>query len=98
MIYNLKKPKILGYKKKCGKAYGCRKTGLKCSSVCQHCSGEICDNVFDILGVLEDEEIENDLLSLQLTNIELEPDDEIVESFSTETEPRPGPSKKPRLN
>ncbi|KAK0160433.1 hypothetical protein PV328_007843 [Microctonus aethiopoides] len=85
-------------KKKCGKAYRCRKTRLKYSSVCQHCNGETCDNVFDILGVLEDEEIENDLLSLQPMNIELQPDDEIVESFSTETEPRLGPSKKPRLN
>ncbi|KAK0080406.1 hypothetical protein PV325_013985, partial [Microctonus aethiopoides] len=55
-------------------------------------------HVFDILEVLEDEEINDDLPSLQPINIGIKPDDEILDSFSTETESQLGPSKKLRLN
>ncbi|KMQ82018.1 hypothetical protein RF55_24476, partial [Lasius niger] len=57
-----------GCTKDCGNACSCRKAGLKCSSVCRHCSGASCDNIPDVAVVdipegddLSDVEMEDDL-------------------------------------
>ena len=39
-----------GCKKGCGKACLCRKTGLKCSSLCEICSGLSCTNSADFMN------------------------------------------------
>ncbi|ELU12774.1 hypothetical protein CAPTEDRAFT_192602 [Capitella teleta] len=41
---NLLKMVACGCKTQCGKSCGCRKLGLKCSSMCSHCEGESCSN------------------------------------------------------
>jgi len=43
-------------KRKCGTACGCRKAGLKCSVICEHCSGESCTNIAQLQQVLEDDD------------------------------------------
>ncbi|ELU12506.1 hypothetical protein CAPTEDRAFT_214834 [Capitella teleta] len=41
---NLLKMVACGCKTQCKKSCGCRKLGLKCSSMCSHCEGEACSN------------------------------------------------------
>ena len=47
-----------GCKKGCGKACSCRKTGLKCSALCEICSGLSCTNSADIMHEPDDETYE----------------------------------------
>lgn len=50
-----------GCKKGCGNVCSCRKAGLKCSSVCRHCSGASCDNVPDVAVEVDDFSESDDL-------------------------------------
>ena len=45
----------------CGSMCGCRKAGLKCSTVCLHCSGETCSNIMEISKLMEENEFEDEL-------------------------------------
>ena len=42
----------------CGKACSCRTTGLKCSALCEICSGLSCTNSADIMHEPDDETCE----------------------------------------
>ena len=44
-----------GCKDWCGKACSCRNTGLKCSALCEICSGVCCTNSADIVNEPDDE-------------------------------------------
>lgn len=54
-------------KTKCRAACGCRKAGLKCSTICQHCSGQNCDNVANVRdGIEEENEVNDDELQTSI--------------------------------
>ncbi|KAK2579965.1 hypothetical protein KPH14_007645 [Odynerus spinipes] len=88
-------------KKNCGKMCGCRKAGLKCSILCQKCSGETCENTVKIRELLDDDDdfdcrehnIDNPAESKH--NIDT-PEDENLEISEDETEDvnLAGPSSK----
>lgn len=42
----------------CGQACGCRKAGLKCSTICQNCNGKNCENIPDLPRWCEEEAID----------------------------------------
>lgn len=41
--------------KGCGPLYGCRKLGIKCSSICGHCNGQSCLNANAIEDIVENQ-------------------------------------------
>lgn len=88
-----------GCKKGCGNACSCRKTGLKCSLVCSHCSGVSCDNVPDIELEEDSHSPESDIEMLEdvlWTDLAEDMDDAaagVVSSGETD-DAQPGPSKR----
>lgn len=51
-------------KKACMGSCGCRKAGLKCSILCGFCSGQSCENMPEVLIESENEEEEEEKLSI----------------------------------
>lgn len=59
-------------KAKCGKMCGYRKSGLKCSVLCLHCSGEACENLRNLRDLLLEQEYDdndNDIEDLCLEEV-----------------------------
>lgn len=80
----------------CGAACGCRKSGLKCSTVCENCSGETCSNVMEISKLIVEDDMEDELPTLTPLHSAIIPQQ--IEKYPViDHEPQPGPSKRPRM-
>lgn len=93
-------------KTKCRAACGCRKAGLKCSIICQHCSGQTCDNISNLRDGIEEDEINDDEIQTGVDHASIfcefilhETEKEVHEDIYNEefNDEQPGPSKRIRL-
>ncbi|GBP40059.1 hypothetical protein EVAR_19188_1 [Eumeta japonica] len=79
----------------CGAMCGCRKSGMKCSAVCFHCSGETCSNVMELSELINENDFDDEPPTLTPL-----PSPVLPLVFNSETrsdaEPQPGPSKRLR--
>ncbi|XP_050315527.1 uncharacterized protein LOC126750071 [Anthonomus grandis grandis] len=48
-------------KKGCTYNCGCRKAGLKCSAICNHCSGKSCENIPDLIYDIDETLIDDQM-------------------------------------
>lgn len=83
-------------KKGCSGACSCRKAGLKCSTMCKHCSGQECENSVPISSLADDEEGEELFQQLMEAPEPPEQDDTTYLPPPPEPEEEPGPSKRLR--
>ncbi|GBM99714.1 hypothetical protein AVEN_188198-1 [Araneus ventricosus] len=88
-------------KKGCKNACGCRKAGLKFSSLCICSLGEACENVSDI-NLLEDsiedeQDTPSSINNFIYEDVNLQLDEEDKEQQTELEDFRPGPSKRQKL-
>ena len=63
-------------KTNCGKKCGCRKSGLKCSIICQGCCGQTCDNIIELHEVLDYDE-DDDITAEEVSRLKMNNSDKI---------------------
>lgn len=83
-------------KKGCTNNCGCRKAGLKCSAVCNHCSGQSCENIPDLIDDLDEPLIDDPPSD---DDLDLPDDEEVLTQHAVpkrsavDLEDQPGSSK-----
>lgn len=88
-------------KKGCTNNCGCRKAGLKCSAVCNHCSGQSCENIADLIDDIDETLIDDPPSD---DDLDLPDDEEVLTKQATlkrsavDLEDQPGPSKIYKIN